>query len=228
MGCRLKEINWEAVATMAITGDFSLAEISRILEIPYERLKSRSKRGKWLKYRQEYLRRLDSERGPVQLVPPDSNGSRRVKLPASNDPASEQSPQLTVFQEVESGEQLGPHSENLESSGPIPVVKSSMESTEIIANGTKNHKSEGKMMEAAAANWADRQIKHRNAAFGFAHSAFMGATKGKNKLKAPRTYKDLDIVDKMARRAAGLDDDEKTSVNVLINLGALNGALRPG
>lgn len=51
--------------------------------------------------------------------------------------------------------------------------------------------------------WADRGEDHRQVAFDKAHRAFK-----QTKVKPPNNWKDLDIADRMARRASGLESGE--------------------
>lgn len=63
---------------------------------------------------------------------------------------------------------------------------------------------------AVAATLAERGEKHREEVFEKASGALKKA-----KLKPPRNWKDADIADKMARRAAGLDNLESVSQTLI-------------
>ena len=64
--------------------------------------------------------------------------------------------------------------------------------------------------------WAERGDAYRNMVFERTSSLMKQAT-----LAPPTNWKDADIVDKMARRAAGLDNLE-TQVNTIIGIGSLD------
>ena len=67
-------------------------------------------------------------------------------------------------------------------------------------------------------SWAERGEAYRRMVFEKTAALMEQAT-----LAAPKNWKDADIVDKMARRAAGLDNLE-TQVNTIIGLGSLEDA----
>ena len=70
--------------------------------------------------------------------------------------------------------------------------------------------------EMMAECWAEKCEKHRALAFEMANSALQRAA-----TDAPRLedWQDIERADKMARRAAGLDNDESApKVNVALNL----------
>jgi hypothetical protein len=66
-----------------------------------------------------------------------------------------------------------------------------------------------------AQSWAERGEKYRTMMFDKTSSLMQQAT-----LSPPKNWKDAEIVDKMARRAAGLDNLE-TQVNTIIGIGSL-------
>jgi transposase len=65
-----------------------------------------------------------------------------------------------------------------------------------------------------AESWAEKGERHRETVFSIAEKALQNA-----KLQGPKTWRDADIVDRMARRAAGLDNGEGSSP--FINIGIL-------
>lgn len=75
--------------------------------------------------------------------------------------------------------------------------------------------------ETALEQWPEKQLKTREIAWKKGHKGLADA-----ELPAPRSWKDLDIADRVARRAAGLDDSDGVKVNVLINLQILNGSVK--
>jgi hypothetical protein len=64
-----------------------------------------------------------------------------------------------------------------------------------------------------ADSWLERAENHRVLAFNIAHKALKGS-----KSVPIRGWRDIDTADKMARRAAGLDSTEGTTVNVGLTL----------
>ena len=66
--------------------------------------------------------------------------------------------------------------------------------------------------------WAERGESYRSMMFEKTSALMQQAT-----LSPPKNWKDADIVDKMARRAAGLDNLE-TQVNTIIGIGSLEDA----
>ena len=69
--------------------------------------------------------------------------------------------------------------------------------------------------KSVAKTWAERGDMYRKKVFDKTTALFDQAT-----LSPPKNWKDADILDKMARRAAGLDNME-TQVNTIIGLGSL-------
>ena len=67
--------------------------------------------------------------------------------------------------------------------------------------------------EVLADSWLERQENHRLLAFKLANGAL-------NRVKAPkiRGWRDIDTADKMARRAAGLDESQSQTINVGLTL----------
>jgi hypothetical protein len=63
--------------------------------------------------------------------------------------------------------------------------------------------------------WLQKGQKHRALAFRIAHDALKKAAQ---RTPAPRDWHELEKADKMARRAAGLENDDATKVNVSLNL----------
>lgn len=59
-----------------------------------------------------------------------------------------------------------------------------------------------KVTRVATETWAEKSEAHRLKMFGMASEAL-----AKAKLKAPQNWRDVETVDRIARRAAGLDDD---------------------
>lgn len=59
-----------------------------------------------------------------------------------------------------------------------------------------------RVARVATETWAEKSEAHRLKMFGMASEAL-----AKAKLKAPQNWRDVETVDRIARRAAGLDDD---------------------
>jgi len=72
------------------------------------------------------------------------------------------------------------------------------------------------LLQAMAESWLQKGEEHRALAFRIAHDALKKLSKKRVPLSAD--WQEVDKADKMARRAAGLDDGEKTKVNVELNL----------
>jgi hypothetical protein len=72
-----------------------------------------------------------------------------------------------------------------------------------------------------AANWLQKGEKHRALTFRIAHDALKKLSK--KRVPLPADWAEIEKADKMARRAAGLDNDEATKVNVSLNLVQRNG-----
>jgi hypothetical protein len=68
-------------------------------------------------------------------------------------------------------------------------------------------------LEAAAESWAQKAERHRALAFDFAHGALRTASKAPPPIES---WRDIDLIDRCARRNAGLDDSER---NQTINIG---------
>jgi hypothetical protein len=68
-------------------------------------------------------------------------------------------------------------------------------------------------LETSAAQWARRGGVHRDLVFNLAHGAL-----AKAKLKPPRTFKEAKIADDMARKACGLDEQDRASDFLLIHI----------
>lgn len=58
------------------------------------------------------------------------------------------------------------------------------------------------VLEDAAESWRERGQRHRLHVFDLAHQALVRA-----ELPAPKTWRDAQVADNMARKAVGLDDD---------------------
>lgn len=69
------------------------------------------------------------------------------------------------------------------------------------------------LLSKAADSWLERAENHRLLSYDIAHKALKGA-----KSVPIRGWRDIDTADKMARRAAGLDSTEGTTVNVGLTL----------
>ncbi len=69
-----------------------------------------------------------------------------------------------------------------------------------------------KKIEQKAINWAKRCVDHRDLAFQIAHKSV-----GKFKPTAPKNFRELEAADRIARRAAGLDNDE-VKVQTLVHI----------
>jgi predicted translin family RNA/ssDNA-binding protein len=70
--------------------------------------------------------------------------------------------------------------------------------------------------EMIAESWAEKGERHRALAFEMANSSLQKASENLPKLQG---WQDIERVDKMARRAAGLDSDKSAAkVNVALNL----------
>jgi hypothetical protein len=69
-----------------------------------------------------------------------------------------------------------------------------------------------KAVEAAVTNWLEKGEQHREAAFEIAHESVKMFTP-----RAPKSFRELEAADKVARRAAGLDTSD-TTVQTLINV----------
>ena len=72
-----------------------------------------------------------------------------------------------------------------------------------------------KMADALEEDWKTKGSAHRRLVFDKANTALREAN-----LPAPRTWKDAQIADSMARKAAGLEDSENTKSTV-VNVGWL-------
>lgn len=70
--------------------------------------------------------------------------------------------------------------------------------------------------KTVAESWAEKGERYRKMVFGKTASLVEQAT-----LNPPKNWKDVEIADKIARRAAGLDNLE-TQVNTIIGLGSLD------
>ena len=70
------------------------------------------------------------------------------------------------------------------------------------------------LVRALAENWIRKGELHRELAFKLANDALKVLKKG------PRleNWRDIERADKIARRAAGLESEEATKVNVALNL----------
>ena len=78
-----------------------------------------------------------------------------------------------------------------------------------------------KSIEALAESWQERGEQHRIAAFRAAHNAFLKAC-----LPAPETWRELELADRIARRAAGLDSqDGRDPQKMVLNIALLGGGL---
>jgi hypothetical protein len=66
-----------------------------------------------------------------------------------------------------------------------------------------------------AESWAEKAESHRKLAFDIAHNALKRAPES---AKVPVDWSDIDRADKMARRAAGLESEGNTQVNVGLTL----------
>lgn len=70
------------------------------------------------------------------------------------------------------------------------------------------------LSSAVKESWADRGEQHRHRMFGIATKAIEAAN-----LSAPRNWRDMETADKIARRAAGLEDADaqgRTIVNLAL------------
>ena len=70
------------------------------------------------------------------------------------------------------------------------------------------------LSRAVRESWAERGEAHRNTMFGLATRAI-----AESKLSAPKNWRDLETADKIARRAAGLEDADaqgRTIVNLAL------------
>jgi hypothetical protein len=74
--------------------------------------------------------------------------------------------------------------------------------------------------EALAESWVERGEAHRAVAFDLAHNALRDAAK---KGLPIESWRDADLADKTARRSAGLDDEERSQIEV--NLALVNARL---
>ena len=70
-----------------------------------------------------------------------------------------------------------------------------------------------KAIEAVATNWSERGEAHRQLAFTMAHGALRTASKAPPPIES---WRDIDLIDRCARRNAGLDDGER---NQTVNIG---------
>lgn len=71
---------------------------------------------------------------------------------------------------------------------------------------------------AVRESWAERGERHRNAMFDLASRAI-----GEAKVPAPKNWRDLETADKIARRAAGLEDADAQG-RTIVNLALLGEA----
>jgi hypothetical protein len=69
--------------------------------------------------------------------------------------------------------------------------------------------------EALAQSWAEKGEAHRVVAFNLAHTALREATK---KGLPIESWRDADLADKTARRNAGLDNEERSQIEVSLAL----------
>lgn len=65
-----------------------------------------------------------------------------------------------------------------------------------------SHHEKNKILENQGKDWGKKGEKHRELAFQLAHESLK-----KFKATKPRSFKELDIADRIARRAAGLEND---------------------
>lgn len=83
---------------------------------------------------------------------------------------------------------------------------------------SKGVNSETSHREVAGDAWALRQIQHREIAYSKAHNAIAGAN-----LAPPSDWKEFEIADRIARKAAGLDEEKSGGITVNFAMGFLNG-----
>jgi len=72
-----------------------------------------------------------------------------------------------------------------------------------------------KVADMLESDWKSKGSAHRNMMFSKANTALREAN-----LPAPRTWKDAQIADQIARKAAGLDEDEN-KMTAVVNIGWL-------
>lgn len=66
----------------------------------------------------------------------------------------------------------------------------------------------------AEINWVDEAAKYRTMIFGKVQKALLEAAP-----EAPKTWRDIEIADRIARKAAGLESGESTVVQTIIPIG---------
>jgi hypothetical protein len=76
------------------------------------------------------------------------------------------------------------------------------------------------VVDTIAKSWAERGEAHRAVAFQLAHDSLKAAAKKGLPIESRR---DADLADKTARRNAGLDDEERSQIEV--NLALVNARL---
>lgn len=76
---------------------------------------------------------------------------------------------------------------------------------------------------AVALTWAEKGESHRKMMFDLANKAL---TKAVSNIQPPKNWKDVEIADKVARRAAGLEDAQPQQ-NLLVSLGGMGGMGMP-
>lgn len=187
-----KDIDWKAVQVLYMTGQMSMAEISRRYGIPYPAMKARSQRGQWDKTRKQTLLRL--EEPVIEVIKP--------LIPL----------QETVIIMEEAG--------NEGNSADLDGL--TQEASSAVLTGATPHLSPSKPEAGAMASdvWARRQAEHRDLTYRKAHGALRNA-----KIAPPKDWKSAEIVDRMARKASGLDEDTGPKINVSVNVGFLNGGI---
>lgn len=185
-----KNIDWKAVQVLYMTGQMSMAEISRRFGIPYPAMKARSQRGQWDKTRKQTLLRL--EEPVIEVVKP-----------------------LLPVQDVVEIIREATNDENMAEFGG-----DTQEASCTVVTGAQSHLPQAKAEVMASDVWARRQLEHRDLTYRKAHGALRNA-----KLAPPKDWKSAEIADRMARKAAGLDEDTGPKVNVSVNVGFLNGGI---
>jgi hypothetical protein len=78
------------------------------------------------------------------------------------------------------------------------------------------------LVEKQAETWLEKGEKHRSLAYKMAHSALQDAASCPPEVK---DWSDVERIDKMARRAAGLDNGDSVNVNNQFNFAMLGGEM---
>lgn len=104
---------------------------------------------------------------------------------------------------------------------PNNLQQRARQEVKAVSTGSTGNATKAVTEHIVAKTWAERGEEHRAMVFEKANGALRKA-----KLQAPKTWKDAEIADKMARRSAGLENAEIVQ-QTLVNLQAISGGPRP-